>query len=150
MDEPSQLRPEKSAQLTKSSTEELRLRDIVADASWQDVRLTLSTETSDERASRLRREEAEHAAHIRREEEEASFKRSQEKAETASKRRREGIAFIAALFFMLVLFGACLWIILSKEFPTETEKWATTALASILGAILGAFSGYTYGKGAGK
>jgi hypothetical protein len=138
------------AQLTKEPSQELHLRDIVTNASWPDVRLTLSTETPDERASRLRREEAQHSSSLKREEDDASFKRTQEAAETTSRRGREGVAFYAALGFMLAFFGACLWIILSKTFPTETEKWATTALASILGAVLGAFSGYSYGKGAGK
>jgi cation transport ATPase len=150
MDGPSQLRPENPTQLTRSSIQELTLRDIITDASWPDAKLTFSTEPSDERASRLRREEAEQTSRLTREEEEARFKRSQEEAETRSKRWREGIAFVAGLCLMLILFGACLWVVLSKNFSTETEKWATTALASILGAVLGAFSGYTYGKGAGK
>jgi cation transport ATPase len=150
MDDPSQLRPEKTTQLTRSSVQELRLREIIAEASWPDAKVTFSTEPSDERASRLRREEAEQAARLTREEEEARFKRSQEEAETRSKRQREGVAFVAGLCLMVILFGVCLWVVLSKNFTTETEKWATTALASILGAVLGAFSGYTYGKGSGK
>ena len=65
---PSQSSPEKFAQLTKSSTQELRPREIVLEVFWPDVESTLGTETSDNKASDLLREEAETSADLRREE----------------------------------------------------------------------------------
>ncbi len=79
-----------------------------------------STETSEERASRLRREEAE-AAH---------------------QRWKSTGLFVVGLVCALTVGGLCLWAALDQSFPADTRTWASSLVTSMITGIVG----YLWGK----
>lgn len=85
-----------------------------------DVELKPS-ESPEERASRLRREEAE-----------ANMKLWKEKC-----------LFVIGLSAALIVAGLCLWASLDLSFAPEQQKWAMATLTSIITGV----GGYLFGKG---
>lgn len=114
------------------------------------VKWTAQSEMPDERLSRLRREEAEKQSLLRREEAEAQSKLNEEKAENNARRRTQLIALCVVLGMILVLFSLCLWVIFSKQYTADIEKWATVILSSILSGSIASMLGYAIGKSTSK
>jgi hypothetical protein len=115
-----------------------------------EVKWSAQSETKEEKTSRLRREEAETESRLRREEAEAQHKLDEEKMEAKARRRNQLIGFVTGLSMILLIFVGCLWVIFSKQYPAETERWAIITLVSILTGSVTAIMAYAIGKTAGK
>lgn len=116
----------------------------------RDVKWSAQTETLEERATRLRLEEAERLSQIRREERAAQYKLDEEKREASEKRRNQLIGLCFVMGLVLILFVLCLWIVFSKQYQADTEKWATVTLAAILTGSVTTILGFALGKTAAK
>jgi cation transport ATPase len=123
---------------------------ITLSSAQRDVKWSAQSETSDERAFRVKREEAETVSRLRREEVETQHKLNEERDEAKARRRNQLIGLCIMLGMVLILFGTCVWIVFSQQYADEVEKWATITLSSILTGTGGTILGYAIGKVAAK
>jgi cation transport ATPase len=112
----------------------------------RDVKWSAQTETLEEKDARLKLEKAEALSRIRREEREAQYKLEEEKAEARSKRRNQLISLCFVLSLVLILFVMCTWIVFSKQYSPDVEKWATVTLAAILTGSVSTILGFAVGR----
>jgi hypothetical protein len=114
------------------------------------VKWSAQSETDVERDFRLRREGIEIQSYLKREEAEARHKLDEEKNEAKARRRNQLIGLCAVLAMILLLFGSCVWIVFSKQYTADMEKWATVTLSLILTGSITTILGYAIGKAAAK
>jgi VIT1/CCC1 family predicted Fe2+/Mn2+ transporter len=64
-----------------------------------------------------------------------------EEASAAHERRKELALYLTTALIIVAAFGICAFVVLSKNFSGELDKWATALLTSIVTGLVGYVTG---------
>jgi hypothetical protein len=102
--------------------------------------------TTDELKHRLYLEAEKEKARLEEERLENAARRAKNEREEIYQRRVKTALYLVALIFTSAIMSCSLWLLLSKDTPSDLRTWVTATVTSILSGVLG----YLFGKSSEK